>query len=492
MQERTKPATQVDFGFLDEATRSLLGYFVHTWYRHYLAVITNNLNRYHELGLIEDVATPTETGRYSMLFDFTALDLEKLCYINGIYFYILSAHKSANYRLMNKFEGKQVLYLRGYDYEGSVSVGGGVAAGFSSTDTQQFNWLLGEHLAAHCQLFKVMSPKDVYWETVSAQRHFYGDYDGVIAHSRHKFVSVYLNALRWQEGVLDLLDGMDHYIVYVSSITESLLWELSQLDTDERRQRVTVVFDEKAIQNKEMQLGLRDKMRAQYGDKLIWAKPGASPGETSDELRRELSRKFTLVTRDEFESKLDNLRHRISESASALPPGSRETRLDFRYHPAMEEASLTILRDTSAWVEARIAEWSGDRGIDCLPLFLNLVQLRVFMTLLLGEHRETGRALAAYAGIMQSAQDHFTAPGMLSEDGRERNLDLLSQHLGLARKLGWFMMSSGRSHEFGDYRVAARVDFDAAFDRTKSAADHFFATAAARNSGHVSLIPRSP
>jgi hypothetical protein len=29
-----------DFRFLDDATKSLLGYFVHTWYRHYLAVIT--------------------------------------------------------------------------------------------------------------------------------------------------------------------------------------------------------------------------------------------------------------------------------------------------------------------------------------------------------------------------------------------------------------------------------------------------------------------
>ena len=118
-----EPATLVDLRLFDEATRSLLGYFVHTWYRHYLAIITENFRRYFDLGLIKGLAEPSEIGRYTMLFDFTALDLEKLCYINGIYCYVLSG-KGANYRLMNRFDGKQVLYLRGYDFEGSVTTGG--------------------------------------------------------------------------------------------------------------------------------------------------------------------------------------------------------------------------------------------------------------------------------------------------------------------------------------------------------------------------------
>src|SRR5215212_2881938 len=136
MPDPEKPGL-IDLRPLQEASASLLGYFVHTWYTHYLSVIAASLRRLLENGLIEDLTRPTERGRY-VLFDFGALNLEKLAYILGIYVYILSCHKAANYRLMHRYDGRQVLYLRGYDYEGSVSTGSGMAAGFSTWDTMEF------------------------------------------------------------------------------------------------------------------------------------------------------------------------------------------------------------------------------------------------------------------------------------------------------------------------------------------------------------------
>src|SRR3954447_3710155 len=111
---------------LHEASSSLLGYFVHTWYTHYLAVIATSLRVLVDNGLIRGLAEPTERGR-AVLFEFGALDFEKAAYISGIYMYILSCHKAANRDLLQRDDGKQVLYLRGYDYEGSVSSGAGGA-----------------------------------------------------------------------------------------------------------------------------------------------------------------------------------------------------------------------------------------------------------------------------------------------------------------------------------------------------------------------------
>jgi hypothetical protein len=146
---------------------------------------------------------------------------------------------------------------------------------------------------------------------------------------------------------------------------------------------------------------------------------------------------------------------------------------------------LKELRDFSAEVEAQIADWTGDRGIDCLPLFLNLVQLRIFMTLLMGEHDETGRALAAYAAVMQGAHDYYVEPGdkvgALSQEGRERNLGLLSDHLDMARHIGWCMLSYGQSHQFDDFRAVAQTAFDAAFDQTRTAVDRFFTSVTTRH-----------
>jgi hypothetical protein len=87
MPDPAKPSF-IDLRPLQEASGSLLGYFVHTWYTHYLSVIAARLKRLLGNGLIENLTRPTERGRY-VLFDFGALNLEKLAYILGIYVYIL-------------------------------------------------------------------------------------------------------------------------------------------------------------------------------------------------------------------------------------------------------------------------------------------------------------------------------------------------------------------------------------------------------------------
>jgi hypothetical protein len=124
-------------------------------------------------------------------------------------------------------------------------------------------------------------------------------------------------------------------------------------------------------------------------------------------------------------------------------------------------------------------DWMGDRGVDSLPVFLNLIQLRVFVTLLLGDHFETGRALAAYAAVMQGAYDYYAAADVkvapLSDDGRQRSLETLTHHHDQARHIGWYFLSIGRSHEFDDFRRIADREWDAVFDRTKAAVDSFFA-----------------
>lgn len=112
-----------DLRFLFEASKKLHGYFLHTWFKHYLVVIMKNARRLIDYGGVGPYAQPTEETDYALFFDIDALDLEKITYIVGIYFYILSRHKQANRHLMQENETKRILSLQGYDYEGSVQVG---------------------------------------------------------------------------------------------------------------------------------------------------------------------------------------------------------------------------------------------------------------------------------------------------------------------------------------------------------------------------------
>jgi len=380
--------------------------------------------------------------------------------------------------LMNRQDVRQVLYLRGYDFEGSVAAGGGMAVGFSSSDTQLFGSTLRDLLGGSFPIFKVMSPKDVWWETLDAQRHFADDFDGMIALIHQRPLSVYLNASSWRAGVLDLMSRMDHFIVYVSSITDSAMWEIEQLDTDERRGRVTIVFDEKAIANKDLQLHVRDRMQDQYGERLIWRKEGGPPAITADELRAALAAKFHVATPQEFKADIDRHRARIAASAGPLPTGQRETWIDFEWRPSLPEEKLSDLRALSEAAAGRIAAVTSE-GIAALPLFLVDLQLRIYLTLLLGEHADTGRALAAYGAVMQGALDYYEPPGVrlgaLSAENREHHLTMLRDHADYAAYAGVRLLGYGRSHEFEDRSEAATAETTAIVKATTAAVADFFA-----------------
>jgi hypothetical protein len=450
---------------------------VHRWFRAYLVVVNESIRRLFEDGFITSLTRPTEAGG-RVLFDFRALDFAKLTYLLGIYLYIYLSHKYANYRLMNRYDGKQVLFLRGYDFEAAVSSDTGAAVGSYSMDTMQFGETLRDRLGGDTRLFKVASPMDLYWETIDAQRYFDGNYPGMQRLIGQRPASLYLNARGWQGGVADLLDRMDHYVVYVSSITESVMWELEQLDTDERRQRVTVVFDEKAIANKEGRAELPHAVAKRVGFQVTWSKEGAPPTCTASDLRAHLSSSFLVTTKDEFEKDIERHRERIAASVSPLPPGARETWIDFQFHPALEPDRLARLHDVEAALEATTVAAIRD-GIECLPLFFAQIQLRIYTTLLLGQHEKTSQALATYAGVLRAAFDYFEPPGerigALSPENREHHLSLLNVHNTMGLDTSVTLAASGKSHEFESIYEAATAAVNTTYDTAIAAVARFFA-----------------
>ncbi|NTW82082.1 MAG: hypothetical protein HGB36_01760 [Chlorobiaceae bacterium] len=463
---------QIDFVLLDEAAKKLFGYYVYRKFRLYLSSITRVLNLQLQEGLCEGLTRPTARGR-AVPFDFRSLDFDVLIEIIGVYTYVLSCHMSANRRLLNRYDGKQVLYLRGYDFEAAFAVGGELAAGISTMDTEGFTLKLPSFL--QLRLFKVLSPREVDWETVTAER-YYGDFGKLIQWINQRPAAVYLNALHWKQGVLELIPRMDHYIVYVSSLTESALWELEQLNTDQRRDRVTVVFDEKAITKKESQLAIQSAMDGRLG-KAVWTKQGGSPSLTAAQVRDGLAEVFRVMSPDEFEANIEDVKRRIDASNAELKPGERETRLDFEFYPAVPEADLTRLQEMSATLE-KLFETGQSGPIDSLPLYVSQLQLRICTTLLFGDHAATGLALAAYSAVMQSAYDYYSQTGErtddLSEEDRDRLLTKLDKHVALSEYAGLRLIACGRSHEFMEPSEQANAAWDEIFAATRANADKVF------------------
>jgi len=453
--------SSTDLQFLLDASKFLLGYRVHLAYKQFLDVIIANFNRWYQHRLILNLREPA--WPQGVAFDFGAIDLGYLTRILGVYLYIYSCHKGANYRLMHRFPGKQVLYLRGYEFAVTLSLGGDMAAEASSAETLGFNETVKKLVTPELCVFKVLAPEEAYWETEALNRCFLEpDIDAIAQRAMCPFRSVFLNALDWQQGVFDLLDRMDHYLVWVSSITPSAMWELEQLDSDARRDRVTVVFDAQAISGRSGILGYQREL-LDHDYKFIWPKNMPPPTSTPEEVHARLASRFHVVTLDDFIANLCRHRERIASTSSPLTPGEREMSLAFQFHPAIADAPLTDLRDYSAWLKARIEAAVAQRDVVCGLLFLNDIQLRIFSTLLLGEHDETGRALAAYTGMLRAVLAAYSRTPQLtiwqSPFPREGNIALLNEHIQVARDWGISLMSCGRSDQFESIYEQAKAEF---------------------------------
>src|SRR6185437_4571792 len=124
------------------------------------------------------------------------------------------------------------------------------------------------------------------------------------------------------------------------------------------------------------------------------------------QVREGLAQKFVVLSPEDFHSHLDEVQRRIDASHSELEPGRRETWIEFEFYPSVSDDDLSRLGDMSETLSELVT--AGQTGpIDCLPLFVAHVQLRIHITLLLGDHAGTGRALATYAAVMDAAHRYY-------------------------------------------------------------------------------------
>jgi hypothetical protein len=441
-----------------DASKALLGYRMHLTFKQYFDVLGRNVQRWHQSGLIANLLEPSASLTSPEPFDMQAIDLEYLTSLLGVYFYLLTGHKSVNKTLVLPYAGKRVLYLRGYDFAFTLYFGEGLASEPRSVDTQRFNTKLAKLASDDVCLIKVMSPDEAYWETVGLGKYFMEpDLNPVIGKAKYPFRSAYMNALSWQQGLGQLLDRADYFVVYVSSLTPSAMWELEQLEIPERRGRVTVVFDTEAIANKEGMLEAQDHMQSAER-KLIWPKGRSEPSVTPEEYRSTLATKFLVVSPEEFENNIDTQLSTIRQSSAEEASGANPKWIEFEFYPSLPEDQLASLREFGGWIKTRVTSGiEPQQEIASLLLFLNDVQFWIYTTLLLGEHAETGRALAIYAATLNCCA---------------RVADL-EHHVHAARYWGVSLLASGRSHEFESIYERAKTEFEEIERKAADAVNRF-------------------
>lgn len=449
------------FRILQDASRRVHGYLVHTWFERYLAWIHQSLRRLVAAGGLERDGRPGPETNYRITFDPRALDEGLLLDMVGLYVYVLASHKWTNYHLMAETPRKRVLYLRGYDIEGAIAVADGIAMGISSANTTGFNQTLAEALGREYDVFKALSPRDLHWESIGAQKRF-DDLDALIRYGNGLLHSFYVHADHWQDDIESMMDRADRFVVYLSSITPSVLWEIDTLRGKGRAQDATIVFDEGAMAFKAGQPELGTLARRTAFEEVRWENARSGPPEMSpEELRAELSTDFLVLSPEEFEAGIEEERARIAASKPRRPEASRGQPIPFRFSPALVPAAMQQVLDLDAAFERELRSRLAGEPIENLPWFFSRVQLKLFTSVLLGRHDETGWALAVYAGIHRTLMENEVSP------------TAVRPHFEMAEYYAPRLMAYGRADQFGDYSEQALHRYDTAIRETSAAVQRF-------------------
>lgn len=468
-----------DQRLLGQAAKKLHGYLLYRFHAKYLQLVVANMERLVRTGAVGPDAMPTPQTDYVRAFDLDALDLEKTVYLIGFYVHILSSHKKLNSRLMAKNDRRRVLCLESFDYYSAVYAGDGVAHGLMTSDTWRFTSGLGDRLSGEFDLVKALSPEDLWWETIVSQSYFNGDYEQLIRMVGEPIGKFYTNAHHWRDDVSGLVDRMDYFIVYVSAITESVLWEIDLLESRGRTEHTTIVYDAAAIENKVMQSSMQEFVKSAYPENVLWPLRGdQAHAIDATALRDRLARRFLLVSPEEFFACIDVQRDRITAARAPVGLGRREQPLEFRFRPAVEADVLGEIHERDQRIAVEIGRLVRQRAITNLPWFFVQVQLRLYTSLMLGNHVETGRGLAAYAAVVGVVRRELATGTWLRDrmrkKWRKRFLGLLDEHFEMAEYISKFLLSYGGSREFGDYRATANETYDDTFTATTQAVEEFF------------------
>jgi hypothetical protein len=158
-----------------------------------------------------------------------------------------------------------------------------------------------------------------------------------------------------------------------------------------------------------------------------------------DALHARLSQVFTVVTPETFEAGAPALAARLCGN---LAPGAVRPAvagLPFGWQPAIAPDALAALHTLHAQL-GREVDPLDHEPIECLPLYLNQLLLRLHTALLLGAHTDAGKALAIYSGCMGAALAHYEAVGRINDrvpaEQTSDYLAVLRDHRDTANHIG--------------------------------------------------------
>jgi hypothetical protein len=462
----------LDLRFLFEASKRLQGYLVHDWFARYLGQIGASFQRLSESHVLGPDWLPSPDTDYALALDERSLDVETLTDAAGLYFLIYAHHKATNRRLGGDPGVKRVLCLRGFEYLVEIGYGGGLASTLMFPDSWYFTHTFRDTLRGDFGLLKALAPEDVFFLQYDAKPYFdRADFATVQRLANESIPSVYFNANHWRDDMSDLMDRVDYFVVYLSSLTVSSLWEISQLREKRRQADTTIVLDVDALNSRGSSTGFDAAMAHHLSAEVLW--PGAAvPDEslTAEQWQEVLAAEFDVVSPSEFAERAEPIKRRIEVARGPANDEERTKPIPLRFTPAVTDAELERLERYGRQLMSLTRSIVERCEITNLPWFMNVLQLAAFTGLVLGRHDEAGRALVRCAAALSVLLERLFPDADAAAQPAQA---ALQENLRVVNDISWYFLSLGKSDEFGDYRGLAMRTHRDDFDLTQTAVRKF-------------------
>jgi hypothetical protein len=455
------------FNIIDTALRTLHGRIVYDMFGLYLQELKYDIADLISRDMITQDLNPNSFGDLLILPNFRKPSPNRLRYMWDYFIFIYMSHKIQNIkRRQQDFDMPTVMYLRGSDYEFTISQDGAAVSSSTSSDIH-FQVHVLRKLKKQFNILKALSPIDLRWIMIDIGPYLMakGNTLGAVAEfARIRDEGVLLNAITWKKEVLDLFPSASVFLVYVSNRSNGLRYELESLLHQDLEAHSVLVLDPERSTARRSFYEAQDDLRA--GGSNLQFSVARDACNVDDPVGFEhLLNRFPLkIEMDTNESAL------YDRIASLLQTARRQTEnqpaeIPFKFGLNLNAAERTKVDDFRQFVSQQINEAFSSSYVLNWPALLLFIELDIFLSLSFGDISQASVSTARYAALAHGSAQYLkrTAPELFAEVG-----PMFEQQRNMSMNVALDAFSFGEWNDYRNRLIVSRRILDRTWLATSS------------------------
>lgn len=455
------------FKVINTALRTLHGRHVYDMFGLYAQVLKNDIEDLVNNQLMTRELKPNYFGDLLILPNFTKSSPNRMRYVWDYFAFIYMSHKIQNIKRHQPiFDMPTLMYLRGSDYEFTMSKDGTAVSSSTAID-MHFQFSVVQKLKKNFNVLKALSPTDLKWIMMDIGPYLIAKGNtlrAVAEFARIRDEGVFLNAINWKEAVLRLIPSASVFLVYVSNRSNGLKYELESLVHKKLEAHSVLVLDPKRSVARQSFYEVQNDLIDDGNNLLFSVIRDACEVDDPEEFEHLLNRFPFKVEMHTNERELYNNIVSLIETARRQPE-NQPSEIPFEFGVQMNDDERKKVSDFRQFVSRQINEDFSKSYILNWPALLLFIELDIFLNLIFGKICEAAVSTARYAVLADFSAEYLklNVPDLFSEVG-----SIFEQHSNMAMNVALDALSLGEWNDYSNRLILSRKLVDRISHETSS------------------------